>query len=68
MKKNRENSGIIDKFILWGKGVNFLITTAQYYNYIYMYIYSPMQFLGSIQRIARCVCFWMLCNTKIVGY
>ena len=28
-KKNRENNDTIDKFILWGKGVNVLIPISQ---------------------------------------
>ena len=36
IKKNWENSDIIDKFILEGKGVNVLILTDQYNNNIYI--------------------------------
>ena len=49
-KKNWEKSDIIYKFIIYLKGLNVLITTAQYINiYIYAQQYNCF---GSIQLIA----------------
>ena len=53
MKKNREKSDIIDKFIPWENGVDVVIPTAEYNKtYINTHQYN---WFGSIQQITRCV-------------
>ena len=49
IKENWENSDIIDKFILLGKGVNVIIPTDQY-NKKYVYILTDTIVLGQFNE------------------
>ena len=49
MKKNRENSDIIDKFILYKKEINVLINIDQY-NIKYIYMITVTICLGQLNE------------------
>ena len=62
LELNWENSDIIDKFIMQGKGLNLLITTDQYE---YIYIITDTIFLSQVDKLHD---VWLLNMTQYKNF